>query len=341
MKMWKKTAVLGAVGTVMLLSGSMRVSAAGVRDVFDAKYYADTYSDLKGAFGDDAEALFQHYMVCGLKEGRSGSKVFDVAEYRSAYEDLEKAFGDDWDAYVNHYLVHGINEKRTAGVYGEIDLSKADDSAAVVPTTPKTPAASATPETPAVPADTQPNPSEDHAWIDAIYSAFTSYVDIRSAAMDAFFEMDMGLYEELTAQSDAIAKQIGEILGVSGGNNALAARLSPYIYNVGPYVLDFSSIYGETMAPQTFDLDPEKKGGTGTYLLQTSNGNHLSIMLTDEYGMPSVEGTSLYITASDNPKTDYGLEVLAARCFSNDWLTVIEESGRGSNDIGSCWIEFQ
>ena len=185
MKMWKKTAVLGAVGTVMLLSGSMRVSAAGVRDVFDAKYYADTYSDLKGAFGDDAEALFQHYMVCGLKEGRSGSKVFDGTEYRSAYEDLEKAFGDDWDAYVNHYLVHGINEKRTAGVYGEIDLSKADDSAAVVPTTPKTPAASATPETPAVPADTQPGPSEDHAWIDAIYSAFTSYVDIRSAAMDA------------------------------------------------------------------------------------------------------------------------------------------------------------
>lgn len=126
MKKWKRTAAL-AVVAAMMLSGPLNVSAAGVRDVFDAEYYADSYEDLKEAFGDNADALLQHYMTCGLSEGRSGSKVFDVAEYRSAYGDLEAAFGDDWDAYVNHYCTSGIKEGRTAGVYGEIELNQDDN----------------------------------------------------------------------------------------------------------------------------------------------------------------------------------------------------------------------
>lgn len=127
MKEWKRTAVLLAGG--MMLSGSLNVCAAGLRDVFDATYYAGSYPDLTAAFGNDAEALYQHYVTCGLSEGRSGSKVFDVAEYRSAYADLEAVFGDDWDAYVNHYCTLGKAEGRTAGVYGEISLESNSNNA--------------------------------------------------------------------------------------------------------------------------------------------------------------------------------------------------------------------
>lgn len=122
MKRWKRTVVLGVLGAVMFLD-TLNVSAAGLRDVFDAEYYSDSYEDLK-VFGNDAEALFRHYVTSGLSEGRSGSKVFDVVEYRNAYKDLEAIFGDNWDAYVNHYCEHGVTEGRTAGVYGEIDFSK-------------------------------------------------------------------------------------------------------------------------------------------------------------------------------------------------------------------------
>lgn len=120
MKKWKKAAAILMAATI--LSGSLNVYAAGLRDVFDAVYYAETYPDLAASIGNDAEALYQHYVTCGLSEGRSGSKVFNVAEYRSAYADLEALFGDDWDAYVNHYCTVGKTEGRTAGVYGEIPL---------------------------------------------------------------------------------------------------------------------------------------------------------------------------------------------------------------------------
>ena len=55
-KYQKKLVILTTVGALAV--GSLSVSAAGLRDVFDAKYYADTYEDLKKAYGYDEEALF-------------------------------------------------------------------------------------------------------------------------------------------------------------------------------------------------------------------------------------------------------------------------------------------
>lgn len=104
----------------------MSASAAGVADVFDASYYADSYADLKEAFGYDETALLQHYLTWGLQEGRCASTVFDVAAYRSAYSGLDAAFGDNRNAYVNHYYTTGMAEGRTAGVL--------DGSASSVPT---------------------------------------------------------------------------------------------------------------------------------------------------------------------------------------------------------------
>lgn len=116
-------AVFAAAATVML-GASMNVSAAGVQDVFDAKYYADSYADLKAAFGYNEAALYNHYITCGLAEGRCASPVFNVAQYRRNYEDLEQAFGDNWDAYVDHYMNFGIAEGRTPGVIPGTDAAR-------------------------------------------------------------------------------------------------------------------------------------------------------------------------------------------------------------------------
>lgn len=141
----KSVRKLAAAAAIMVAAANispLNVSAAGVKDAFDAKYYADTYADLKAAFGDNEKALFNHYMKYGLAEGRQGSATFNLAEYRKAYADLEASFGNNWDAYVNHYYKYGKNEGRTAGVIS------ADSTVPAVPVADVT-ADMAAPETPA------------------------------------------------------------------------------------------------------------------------------------------------------------------------------------------------
>lgn len=41
--------------------------------VFDAEYYSETYPDLKAAFGNDAAALYNHYVQYGRAEGRQAA----------------------------------------------------------------------------------------------------------------------------------------------------------------------------------------------------------------------------------------------------------------------------
>ncbi len=116
-KLMKNVLVYGLVGT--LLTGSvMTAQAAGLKDIFDAKVYSE-YDDLKEAFGDDEEALYNHYVAFGFEEGRVMNDLIDVKRYREAYADLDAAFGDDWDAYVDHYLTYGFKEGRNA--FGEFD----------------------------------------------------------------------------------------------------------------------------------------------------------------------------------------------------------------------------
>ncbi len=38
--------------------------------LFDAQFYADTYPDVKEAFGYDEDLLYAHYLTCGKAEGR-------------------------------------------------------------------------------------------------------------------------------------------------------------------------------------------------------------------------------------------------------------------------------
>lgn len=126
----------------LALSSEMTVNAAGLKDVFNAEYYADQYPDLLAAFGYDEELLYKHFLEYGLKEGRVMNPVIDIVKYRNSYEDLDNAFGDNWDAYVQHYIEYGIEEKRDNGTdfdpimyvesYADIEAAFGDDFSAII-----------------------------------------------------------------------------------------------------------------------------------------------------------------------------------------------------------------
>lgn len=112
----KATKLLCAgIAAAMLFGSTATADAAGLRDIFDAKYYAGLYPDLKAAFGDDEEALYQHFLNYGLKEGRVMNPILDVVKYRERYADLAEAFGDNWDLYVWHFFTYGVKEQRDNG----------------------------------------------------------------------------------------------------------------------------------------------------------------------------------------------------------------------------------
>ena len=83
-------------------------------DVFNTKYYHDTYIDLELAFGFDDQELLEHFVGTGMAEGRQGSADFNVRDYRNNYEDLRNAFGADLKKYYLHYINYGKDEGRTA-----------------------------------------------------------------------------------------------------------------------------------------------------------------------------------------------------------------------------------
>ena len=141
MKRAVKGLFCGAVASVVLLNSGFSVGAAGLKDIFDAEYYAEQYPDLKKAFGSDEEALYQHFINYGIKEGRVMNPVIDVVKYREQYKDLQAAFGDDWDAYINHYFTYGVNEHRENGTdfdllaylnaYGDLQAAFGNDYVAI------------------------------------------------------------------------------------------------------------------------------------------------------------------------------------------------------------------
>lgn len=90
------------------------VTAATLKDVFDEKYYADTYPDLKAAFGYNREALWTHYISNGIYEGRRMNGFLNITLYRYQNADLNAAFGNNWDLYLWHYLNYGIKEGRNS-----------------------------------------------------------------------------------------------------------------------------------------------------------------------------------------------------------------------------------
>lgn len=80
--------------------------------VFDYKYYADRYPDLKDTFGYNEEQLWFHFCTSGMNQARKASSMFDPVLYRANNKDVEARYGDNWKGYYAHYCQFGIKEGR-------------------------------------------------------------------------------------------------------------------------------------------------------------------------------------------------------------------------------------
>lgn len=88
------------------------IDSAPYAAVFDYIYYAQCYPDLQAVFGNDEAALLNHFITCGMAEGRQGNAEFNVQYYRVKYPDLQAVFGDNLPAYYMHYMTCGKAEGR-------------------------------------------------------------------------------------------------------------------------------------------------------------------------------------------------------------------------------------
>lgn len=69
----RKRILAGIMALLCVVSSTTVYAAPEMKPdgtVFDAEYYAETYPDLKAAFGNDANALYNHYVMFGRAEGR-------------------------------------------------------------------------------------------------------------------------------------------------------------------------------------------------------------------------------------------------------------------------------
>ena len=82
--------------------------------MFDPVYYSNKYSDLKQAFGNNADALWNHFQKYGMNEFRQASAEFNPVIYKNRYADLRGAYGDNNPLYYFHYVACGKAEGRTA-----------------------------------------------------------------------------------------------------------------------------------------------------------------------------------------------------------------------------------
>lgn len=78
--------------------------------VFDPKYYASCYPDIKQETNGDNKKLFEHFLTFGIKNCMKGSAEFDAMVYKTNNPDLD--FGNDWSRYYRHFCEVGRFEGR-------------------------------------------------------------------------------------------------------------------------------------------------------------------------------------------------------------------------------------
>lgn len=123
-------AMAAVMFSVLMVLPAQAATAAEYAAIFDATYYAEHYPDLKAVFGADEAALLNHFLICGMAEGRQGNAEFNVQCYREKYADLQAAFGNNLPAYYMHYMTNGKAEGRTAVPVGQVSGQGNADSEA-------------------------------------------------------------------------------------------------------------------------------------------------------------------------------------------------------------------
>ena len=82
--------------------------------VYDYDYYKSHNEDLQKEFGNERQSYVDHFVRCGMKEGRQGSEEFNLEVYKYNSADLCAAYKDNNAAYYKHYIKYGKAEGRNA-----------------------------------------------------------------------------------------------------------------------------------------------------------------------------------------------------------------------------------
>ncbi len=84
--------------------------------VFDAKYYADRYPDLKAGYGTDEAKLYEHFVTFGIEEGRCASPYFDVVYYANHNNiNLTEYVKGDYKKAMSHFITYMDNASELSG----------------------------------------------------------------------------------------------------------------------------------------------------------------------------------------------------------------------------------
>ncbi|MBQ9609305.1 MAG: CAP domain-containing protein [Lachnospiraceae bacterium] len=102
-----KTLINNSSGTSTTVYNGVDYSA-----VYDYNYYINKYPDLKAAFEGNPTAALNHFVNCGMNEGRQAKATFNASNYKNKYADLCSAFGGNMKCYYIHYISCGQNENR-------------------------------------------------------------------------------------------------------------------------------------------------------------------------------------------------------------------------------------
>ena len=117
----------GAVTAGVTAAPAIRVEAADASftqtllGAFDSQFYASKYSDVKRAYGTDADLLFSHFINNGIKEGRMINANFDPKAYIEAYPDVKSYCNGSYEKAYEHYIKYGRGEGKTLTTYEAID----------------------------------------------------------------------------------------------------------------------------------------------------------------------------------------------------------------------------
>ena len=110
----------------------MRTSLGGTdySAVYDPEYYLEHNADVRSFYSRsvgslvllDDTGVINHFVSCGMAEGRRGNEAFDVQSYKNRYTDLHTAYGNRLDLYYLHYLTFGFHEGRSGAPFSNDEL---------------------------------------------------------------------------------------------------------------------------------------------------------------------------------------------------------------------------
>ena len=103
---------LGEADADAIIAQFPRSSWMDYSAVFDADYYLKNNPDVAKWANNDKDKALQHFVSCGMAEGRRGNEAFDVQSYYNEYPDLRAAFGTDIVRFYEHYATFGKGEGR-------------------------------------------------------------------------------------------------------------------------------------------------------------------------------------------------------------------------------------